>query len=203
VDNATAVPTSTAMAVSALTVTYGDEGAVRISVAVAAASGTAFGSVPVTSGSAVACVVTLRDGTGSCALPATRFAPGVPRLTADYGGAVGFAASASAAVAVRVARAATKTGLRLSAAEVTYGHEQAEKLTVAVTPRYAGTPAGTVTVSAGTATVCVIALRSRAGRCALSAEELGPGTYALVARYAGGADFTGSASGGKNLTVAQ
>jgi Bacterial Ig-like domain (group 3) len=203
VNKAVAVPTSTAMAVSTLAVTYGDERAVRVSVAVAAASGTAFGPVPVKAGSAVACLVTLRDGTGSCTLPATRFAPGVLRLTADYGGAVGFAASASAAVAVRVARAATATGLRLSAAEVTYGHEQAETLTVAVTPRYAGTPTGTVTVSAGTATVCVIALRSRAGRCTLSAQELGPGAYALVARYAGGADFAGSASGGKNLTVAE
>ena len=203
VNKAVAVATSTAMAVSPLAVAYGDEGAVRVSVAVAAAAGTAFGSVPVTAGSARACVVRLQGGTGSCTVPATRLAPGVRRFAARYGGAVGFAASVSASVTVTVVRAATTTGLRLSATTITYGQEQAEKLTVTVTPRYAGTPAGTVTVSAGTATVCVIALKSRTGRCTLPAKKLAPGVYALVARYAGGTDFTGSASGRKNLTVAK
>ena len=85
---------------------------------------------------------------------------------------------------------------------MTYGDEQAERLTVTVIPRYAGTATGTVTVKAGSATVCSIRLKSsRTGSCTLAPKKLGPGTYHLVARYAGSADFTASASGKATLKV--
>ena len=38
-------------------------------------------------------------------------------------------------------KAATKTSLKLSAARVTDGREQAERLSVTVSPKYTGTPA--------------------------------------------------------------
>src|SRR5262249_41239796 len=41
---------------------------------------------------------------------------------------------------------ATATSLALSARRITAGHEQAERLTVKVTPRTGGTPAGKVTI---------------------------------------------------------
>ena len=44
------------------------------------------------------------------------------------------------------------------AAKVTYGKEQAERLSIAVAPEYGGMPAGTVTVRSGKVAICVIAL---------------------------------------------
>jgi hypothetical protein len=102
----------------------------------------------------------------------------------------------------RAVQAPTTTVLRLSASRVVDGREQSEKLTITVTPRYGGTPAGTVTVrAAGSATACVITLKTRTASCTLAARRLGPGTYHLVARYAGSALDGGSASAAKNLTI--
>jgi hypothetical protein len=102
----------------------------------------------------------------------------------------------------RALQAPTTTVLRLSASRVTDGREQSEKLTITVTPKYGGTPAGPVTVRAGSATACVITLtKTRTASCTLTAKRLGPGTYHLVARYAASALDAGSASAAKNLTI--
>ena len=97
-------------------------------------------------------------------------------------------------VALGAIAASTEITEKLSAHTVVYGHEQAEHLAVAVAPQYGGVPAGTVTVAAGTATVCVIRLKAGKGSCTLTSARLKPGTYHLVASYHGGTDFTGSSS---------
>jgi hypothetical protein len=97
---------------------------------------------------------------------------------------------------------ATSTALALSAARITYGHEQSGHITVRVTAA-SGTPAGKVTVRAGTVTACLITLTSGKGACTLTARRLKPGTYHLVASYPGTPFFTGSASAPKTLTVAK
>jgi hypothetical protein len=103
---------------------------------------------------------------------------------------------------VGVAKATSKTALRLSAAKVTYGDEQVEHLSVTVSPQYSGsTPTGTVTIKATTTTLCVIKLRSGKGSCALSAKRLKAGTYGLVASYGGSTDFDASASAKQPLMV--
>jgi hypothetical protein len=195
------VPTTTAVALSNAKVAFGDEEAEHVKVTVSAKAGTPTGSVTVTAGAAAICKITLKAGTGSCALPAVRFAPGPVKVAASYGGAPGFGRSATAAKTVTITKAGTKTTLTLSAATVRFGHEQAERLTVTVAPRYAGTPGGRVMIKAGTATVCDIALKSGRGTCALTAKKLPVGTYHLVATYAGNADFTTSVSVRKTLTV--
>jgi hypothetical protein len=86
---------------------------------------------------------------------------------------------------------------------VTCGHEQAERLTVSVAPRYSGTPGGTVTVKSGTVTVCTIKLASGKGSCTLSAAKLPAGPHTLAAAYPGSSDFTSSTSARKTLTVAK
>jgi hypothetical protein len=85
---------------------------------------------------------------------------------------------------------------------VTYGHEGSERLTVKVTGKYAGVPAGKVTVKSGKITVCTITLTSGKGSCTLPARKLPVGTRTLTAVYPGSSDFTGSASAGKTLKVA-
>ena len=88
----------------------------------------------------------------------------------------------------------TRTALTLSARTVRDHHEKSERLSVRVTPQYAGPVPGTVIVTAGRTTVCMIRLRNGAGACQLSASKLRPGTYHLVARYSRTTDFAASAS---------
>jgi hypothetical protein len=155
----------------------------------------------VKSGSATLCQITLAAGKGGCSLGATELAVGAAKITVSYGGDGNFAGSPSKTVVIAIAKAASATTLRLSAATVTYGKEQSERLSVAVAAQYAGRPAGSVTVRSGDATVCVIALVAGKGSCALSARSLAVGAHALVVVYPGSADFTGSTSAPTTLTV--
>jgi Bacterial Ig-like domain (group 3) len=193
--------THTALSLAAATVAYGREQAERVSVTVSAVSGTPAGTVTITAGPTPVCTIRLASGEGSCTLPATKFAPGAVLLTASYALSAGFAPSVSAPAGFIVAGAGSKTSLAMSAGTITYGEDQAGQLTVRVAPQFAGTPAGTVTVKAGATTVCAITLRAGAGSCTLSAKKLPPGTYRLTAAYAGSADFKGSASAAKTITV--
>jgi hypothetical protein len=202
VDKSVHVPTATVVKLSAPKVAYGHERAEHASVRVSAASGgTPAGTVTVKSGSTTVCTITLTSGRGSCAPSARRFPAGLVKVTASYGGSFTFGASVSAAAGFTVAKAATKTTLTLSAATVTYGHEQSEKLSVLVSPRYAGTVSGKVTVKAGPTTVCVITLKSGKGSCTLAARKLPAGTHTLTAAYPGSADFARSAATKKTLSV--
>jgi hypothetical protein len=117
------------------------------------------------------------------------------------GGAVSDESIVSAFVVTGSIIEPTSTSLSLSAARVSYGHEQSARASVIVRARYRGTPAGRVLVKAGARTVCVIVLKAGAGRCALTARQLRAGTYHLIAAYAGGAGYLGSTSATKTLTV--
>jgi hypothetical protein len=105
--------------------------------------------VTIKTGNTVACTVTLKAGKGSCTVPATKFGPGTVHVAAFYGGGISFQTSQSFTQTITVTKATSKTGLALSKSSVTFGHEQAEHLSVVVAPRFGGTPAGTVTIKAG------------------------------------------------------
>jgi hypothetical protein len=130
-------------------------------------------------------------------------AVGTRPLTASYTGSANFNPSASAARTLAVSKAGTRMALSLSATRVTFGHEQAERLSVTVSPQYSGTPGGTVTVKSGTSTVCTITLRFGRGQCSLAARQFRTGTHTLIAAYNGNSNFTGSASSRKTLAVEQ
>jgi hypothetical protein len=203
VDKSVHKPTATAVAVSAVRVAYGDERAERIRVKVTAGSaGLPTGTVTVTSGATTICTTPLASGGASCALSARTLPAGPVTITASYNGSYVFGVSASTA-GFTVVKDATKTGLTLSARKVSYGHEQAEKLSVAVSPQFAGTPGGRVTVKAGRTTLCVITLKSGKGTCALTAKKLQAGIYRLSAVYSGSTDYASSAATGRTLTVAK
>jgi hypothetical protein len=212
VSSVTSAPTSltvgkatstTALGLSATKVTYGKEGAAQLSVTVSPqySGSTPTGTVTVKQSTTTLCTFTL-PGAGSCTLSATELPAGTYGLVATYGGSTNFGASTSAQESLTVAKATSKTTLRLSAANVTYGHEQAEHLSVTVSPQYSGLrPAGTVRVKQSTTTLCVITLKSAKGSCKLSAKRLKAGTYRLVATYRGSPDFKSSTSAKKKLTV--
>jgi hypothetical protein len=194
---------STALKLSISKVTYGHEQAERLSVAVSPEfAGTPTGSITVKRGTATLCEITLSSGKGSCTLSPTRFGPGSYHLGASYGGNGNFGASGdSARTTLRVLKAKSRTALKLSAAKVTYGHEQHERLSVTVSPEFAGTPTGSITVTMGTSTLCEITLSSAKGSCTLAPTKFGAGTYHLGASYRGSADFEGSVSAPETLTV--
>jgi hypothetical protein len=95
----------------------------------------------------------------------------------------------------------TTTTLALSAGTVTYGHEQGEKISVKVSPAYAGPASGTVTIKAGNTVLCKVTLASGAGSCKLGAKQLAPGTDHVAAGYPGATYFASSASATKTLKV--
>jgi hypothetical protein len=165
----------------------------------AAARGPATGTVTVKAGNKVVCVMTLAAGKGTCAVNTARYAPGTLTFVASYSGS---GRSSRATASVRLNRATSKTSLAMSAASVTYGHEQAERLSVRVAPQFSGTPGGRVTVAAGHTVVCVITLAAGAGSCALTAKKLTPGSYRLAASYGGSTSFAASASAARTLVVA-
>jgi len=104
------IQTTTSVALSAATVTFGREQAGQISVTVAAASGGAAsggaprGVVTVTANKATVCLIILGSGTGSCRLTPKGLPPGSYALTARFFGGLGFAGSASAPATLTVTR---------------------------------------------------------------------------------------------------
>jgi hypothetical protein len=131
---------------------------------------------------------------------------GLSCATAGSCGIVGYYTDAAGAEQPFVASGAIAVGTtiteKLSASKVTYGHEQSAKVTATVAAKHGpGRPGGTVAVTAGSVTVCVITLKAGTGSCTLAPKKLKPGSYALVARYRGQPEYNGSASAKKSLKV--
>jgi len=194
-------PTATTIGLSSSSVIYGHEQAETVTVAVSAGSGTPTGTVTLRSGTSLVCTITLASGQGSCTPGAAQFNAGAVSLAATYAGPAWFGTSASPAVSFQVTRAATGTALSLSARRVRFRHERAERLSVLVTPQFAGPVTGSVTVTARRITVCVISLSKDEGACRLSRSQLRPGIYRLVAHYGRTTDFSASASHVARLRV--
>ncbi len=96
---------------------------------------------------------------------------------------------------------ATSTALSVSAATITAGSEQSEKITAKVSPLNGGTATGTVSVAAGATSVCTITLAGGTGSCSLTASQLPVGSYTLTGTYSGDTFFAGSTSAGKAVSV--
>jgi hypothetical protein len=195
-------PTTTRLALSAAKIPYRHEQAEKMTVTVAQGYGALpEGNVSLKSKTGTLCEITLSAGKGTCTLRATQIAAGSSQITATYPGDASLTASSSSVQKLTVTKETTKTALFESTAKMTYGHEQAERLTVSVVPEYGGIPTGKVTIKAGNATVCVITLASGKGSCTLTQRALHVGTYKLLASYAGSSNLAASASVEKTLTV--
>ena len=195
---------TTALKLAAAKVTYGNEGAGHLSVTVSPELGgsTPTGTVTVHDSTTTLCTIELSLGQGSCVLSGIKLVPGAYRIVASYGGSTDFDGSTSAKETLTVTKATSKTGLKLSAAEVTYRHEQVEHLSVAVSPRFSGSsPTGKVTIGESGTALCVITLSAGKGSCMLSANRLNKGIYHLSATYGGSANLDGSMSAKETLLV--
>jgi hypothetical protein len=116
--------------------------------------------------------------------------------------AIGTGPSSAVSNSVIPAKASSEIALKLSAKKLTYGNEQTERISVAVSPQHSGAMAtGTVTIKTSATTLCVIKLSSGKGWWTMSAKKLKPGTYHLVATYSGSKNFKGSTSAKETLIV--
>jgi hypothetical protein len=198
--------TKVAFGLSKPRTTYGDEQVSRMSATVSPEfrGTTPAGKVTVKEGSRVVCVIKLAAGKGSCVLSAAQLSAGTYHMVAIYSASSDFKSSGSHTETMRIARASTRTGLGLSAGNVTYGGEQAERFSVAVYPQFAHLrPTGTVSLTRAGRTLCVIGLSSAGGSCTLSSAELGAGGYQVDAQYTGSSDFNGSTSGTEGFSVSR
>jgi hypothetical protein len=137
-------------------------------------------------------------------VPAKNFGVGTSQIYGTYSG--GGQTSRSNSVSMTVTRATTATALTITPVKVTYGKEQAGHLSVKVTGSHGGTPTGTVKVTSGVTTVCVIKLAAAPGGgaqggCAPAPTALAAGAVPLRASYDGDHWYAGSASASKTLTV--
>ena len=103
---------------------------------------------------------------------------------------------------ITVGKAASVASLTLSAAQVTYGSEQAEKFSAIVTfTGSAPAPTGSVTIKEAGLKLCTIKLSSGSGSCRLTATKLPAGTYHVLAAYGGSNNFLSSMSPTQTLTI--
>lgn len=175
-------------------VSFGHEGATRVKATVTAAVGTPAGIVTVTAtrGRATSrlCTATLSRSVATCAVrSATLLAPGTYTVTATYAGSPQDAGATAAAGHLTVTKEATRTTVTTSSTLAT----------ATVTSRYSGTPAGTVTFTAGRMIICASRpLVKGKATCSPAGGRLPRG---VVAAYSGNADYSPSKSSGARVTV--
>lgn len=98
----------------------------------------------------------------------------------------------------------TTTALTLSAVKVVFGHEQTERLTVTVTGPDGvadDTPTGQVTITSGSGVVTTVTLAGGSATVTLTATQLHPGIYSLIASYSGDPANNASDSDAHTLAV--
>jgi hypothetical protein len=147
------------------------------------------------------CTLTLSSAKGSCSLKSEQLPARAYSVYANYARNTSFAGSTSfkTKTTLTIAKASTKTTLKLTAAKVTFGHEQTETLSVSVSPQYSGSmPTGTISISG---TSCLIKLSSGKGTCKAKAGTFKVGNHSLVAHYWGDSNFNGSESATSKLSA--
>jgi hypothetical protein len=195
--------TTLVLSLSGTKATYGNEQAEYFSVTVSPSytGPVPNGTVVVMKSTTKLCTITLSSAKGSCSLTSEELPARTFSVYANYSANASFVASTSfkTKTSFTVTRASTKTSLKLSSAKVTFGHEQTETLSVAVSPQYSGTmPTGTVSISG---TPCLIKLSAGKGSCKAKANTFHVGSHRLVAHYWGDGNFSGSLSAKSSITA--
>jgi hypothetical protein len=160
------------------------------------------------SGNPVVFSVDPASGSGVCAVSGTNgvalsyTGAGNCVIDANQAGNASFSAAPQVQRTILVAKATTVTRLSSSVIAVSYGRENTAVFSVTVTPQYTGTPTGTVTVAVGRTTLCTGTLSRGKATCSeRSWTALAPGTYSVIASYAGSAEFSASHSAGLTWKV--
>lgn len=140
------------------------------------------------------------DASGEAYFTTSALAAGRHSITMVYGGDSNFSGSTSAPVIISVAEAISTTALSVTSPSSIYGGAVAGSVTVAPQTG-SGTPTGSVTLFAGTASVGSCTLT--AGACSFKLTGIPAGAASLTAQYEGDATFAASTSAGAAINVAR
>jgi pectin methylesterase-like acyl-CoA thioesterase/sugar lactone lactonase YvrE len=140
------------------------------------------------------------DASGEAYFTTNALAAGRHSITMVYGGDSNFSGSTSAPVIISVGEAISTTTLSVTSSSSIYGGAVAGNVTVAPQTG-SGTPTGSVTLFAGTASVGSCTLT--AGACSFKLTGIPAGATSLTAQYQGDATFAASASVGVTINVAR
>ncbi|HEY6472091.1 MAG TPA: Ig-like domain repeat protein, partial [Acidimicrobiales bacterium] len=197
---------TTQLTLSSPSVTYGHENVENFTVNVTPLkAGTPQGTVTVAVPGTQLCSGTLgADGSFECSV-ASDTALGASTttytVTATFDSSNNSFFGSATSSSLTVTQATTGTALQISPSSVTYASESAATFTASLTPQYAGTPTGFVTIAVGATTLCSITLP--ATHCSSTNQSaLGAGNYNVTASYHGNPNFK-SSSGGQGFTVDQ
>src|SRR5262252_34745 len=102
---------------------------------------------------------------------------------------------------VSVESPAASATLAANTATVRFGHEQSATLAINVKPKTGGTPAGSVTIKAGTTTLAVVTLMRGKATWTFPPKKLRPGTYQLTATYASSNGYDPVTTANKKFVV--
>ncbi len=185
-------------------VTYGQESTLTFTAGVSPQiSGSPTGVIDVDAGATVLCSIVLPASTCSPSDDPQPASGAAASVTATYLGDANYATSTSTPPQdLTVDQASTGLTLSLSASTVLVGDETTLQATATLTPEFGGSPSGSITVKAGSTTLCVIVLP--APSCSPSDANVlaASGTpYDVTASYPGDTNFTGSTSNSVPLTV--
>ncbi len=188
-------PTTTTLSVTA-TVVYGKSLSLTATVK-GSTSAVPPGTVTFFNGSTALGTATLSTA-GTATLVATSLPVGNLGLLAKFSGSGNFVASNSPVVKVSVTPESTTTTLVSSSSTVVYG--KPISLTATVRGSGSGVPTGTVTFLNGSNPLGAANV-SASGTSTLSLGSLTVGSHTLTAWFSGNADFLGSLSSGKAVTI--
>lgn len=197
---------TTTLSLSPSTIGFGQQQDEQMTVKIAPVEeGTPTGQATVMVGGTTLCAAAVpASGIFSCNLEVGQLPVGSYEVIASYDGDSNFAGSSSSHELLTIAGKSVATpSLTLSTSKVNFGQEQAVRFTANVTGQGSGiTPSGTVTIKAGSATLCSFTLTSGQGHCNPTATKLSPGTYHVTASYSGDVIFGAASSASQTLTVA-
>ena len=152
--------------------------------ATAPGSGTPGGTITVTATNSTGCTITLPAT--SCNLTFTTL--GAQTIDASYGGDTKFNGSTAASIAHTVNKANTTVTISDPVDPTVFGQLVQVNGSVSATAPGAGTPGGTITVTATNSTGCTITLPATSCNLAFTAS----GAQTINASYGGDASFNGS-----------
>jgi hypothetical protein len=191
------VPPTPTVTVSPASSTIIENQSLSVPITVSGTSGTATGTVTLSSGSYTSSAQTLSSGTTTFTIPANSLSVGTATLTATYSGDSTYAGNTGTAQVT--VNAAPKPTVTVSPASSTIIVNQSLSVPVTIVGSN-GTATGTVTLSGGGYTSSAQTLSSGAATFTIPANSLSVGTVTLTATYSGDSTY-GTASGTASVTV--
>lgn len=193
-----AVGTTTSLASSLGTSTYGQGVTFTATVSPASGTGTPSGTVQFTvDGSNVGSPVTLSGGAATSA-SINNLSAGAHTVAAVYSGDSSFSASTASGITQTVNQATTAAALVSSSNPSTFG--QSVTFTATLSASGAIKPSGTVTFADGGSTLGTGTLNA-SGVATFTTSSLSAASHSITASYAGNSNFVGSTSGAVTQTV--